>query len=162
MAQYKISQLLTTLEKKYYRSKSAHVTSLPESCYFSGPGSATAKNTRKRRFEKKRFDSMINIKDAPLRSLKKYYSGLRSQSLSKGRTVTSGSKSRESKKETINLMINNPPTGLQLLMNEAQTLENSPPSIFPNTATLKSSQMQYLLQSKVAQKENEMRSPRTA
>lgn len=69
---------------------------------------------------------MINVKDAPLKSLKKFYSGLRSQSLKSG----SRSKSKESKKETINLMINNPPTGLQILMDEAKSIENSP-SIFP-------------------------------
>ena len=58
---------------------------------------------------------MINVKNAPLKSLKKYYSGLRSNSLKS----PSRSRSKESKKETINLMINNPPTGLRLLLNEA-------------------------------------------
>ena len=146
MAQYKISQLLTNLEKKYSRSNSAHLaTQMAETSYFSGghrsrSRSGTAKQNRKRRFEKRRYDSMINVKDAPLRSLKRFYSGLRSQSLKSG----SRSKSKESKKETINLMINNPPTGLQILMDEAKSIENSP-SIFPKTATLKSSQMQYFL-----------------
>ena len=62
---------------------------------------------------------MINIKDAPLKSLKKFYSGLRSNSLN----TQSRSISKEDKRETINLMINNPPTGLAVLLNEAQTLE---------------------------------------
>ena len=116
MAQFKISQLLTTLEKKYIRSKSAHASTIPETSCFSGQGSVTAKANRKKNFEKRRFESMINISDAPLRTLKRYYSGLRNKSLGKSR---SRSVSKESKKETINLMINNPPTGLKLLLNEA-------------------------------------------
>ena len=84
---------------------------------------------------------MINIKNAPLKSLKKFYSGLRSSSL----RSPNRSASKESKKETINLMINNPPTGLKVLLNESKMLEASPPSIMPKDTTFKSSQLQYFI-----------------
>ena len=91
--------------------------------------SSTVKKSRhKSRLDHKRESFQNNITAAPLRQLKNLYLGLRSRS-AKSKSK-SRSRSKDSKKETINLLINNPPTGLRILMDEAENIQNSP-SIFP-------------------------------
>ena len=85
-----------------------------------------------------------DLNSLPLKSLKNVYDNLRGQprkelsykkSLSKSNRGSAAS--MDSRKETINLMINQPNTGLSILLKEASPGIQSSPSIFPGRTVMK-------------------------
>ena len=84
-----------------------------------------------------------DLNSLPLKSLKNVYNDLKGQprkELSYKRSLSKSNRnsaaSMDSRKETINLMINQPNTGLSILLKEASPGIQSSPSIFPGRAAV--------------------------
>ena len=146
-AQSQMGEFLSQIEQRYTRSHSAKPMRALNSLKSQKQNNTLQpiRGGKKRHSSKpqnfvagKAYDcsDLRDLKSLPLKSLKNVYTNLKLQPKKELRVQRSTSKSRrsveslDSRKETINLMIKQPNTGLKILMEES--IHNSP-SIFPRS-----------------------------
>ena len=144
--------MLTSLEPKYQRSHSVKSTKLGSKVRKnSGIRHQAGVSLNKRSYSKPTLRGNgrpgisvgRDLNSLPLKNLKTFYQDLKVQpkrELSYKKNTSKSNRgsaaSLDSRKETINLMINNPNTGLSILLREASTGIASSPSIFPQSSNV--------------------------